>query len=95
MRERLNQLQELHILPEHRAQPDPDSDGETESAELAKTRVRRCPRSNDGPFETVSTVPMAGLEALKTQEGPLLDSGPVIEKPEICVCSWFWKQFTC
>ena len=30
LRERLNQLQELHILPEHRTQPDPDSDGETE-----------------------------------------------------------------
>ena len=30
LRKRLNQLQELHILPEHRAQPDPDSDGETE-----------------------------------------------------------------
>ena len=30
LRERLNQLQELHILPEHRVQSDPDSDGETE-----------------------------------------------------------------
>jgi hypothetical protein len=29
LRERLNQLQELHILPEHRVQPDSDSDGET------------------------------------------------------------------
>ena len=32
LRERLNQLQELHILPEHRIQPDLDSDGETESS---------------------------------------------------------------
>ena len=31
LRERLNQLQELHILPEHRVQPDLDSDGETGS----------------------------------------------------------------
>ncbi len=30
LRDRLNQLQELHILPEHRAQPDPDSESETE-----------------------------------------------------------------
>jgi hypothetical protein len=27
--QRLNQLQELHILPEHRAESDPDSDRET------------------------------------------------------------------
>ena len=30
LRERLNQLQELHILPEHRIQRDPDSEGEAE-----------------------------------------------------------------
>lgn len=30
LRERLNQLQEFHILPEYRAQPDPDSESETE-----------------------------------------------------------------
>lgn len=29
-RERLNQLQELHILPEHRTLPDPDSEGEAQ-----------------------------------------------------------------
>jgi hypothetical protein len=29
VRERLNQLRELHILPEHRVQADSDSDGET------------------------------------------------------------------
>jgi len=32
LRARLNQLQELYILPEHRIQPDLDSDGETESS---------------------------------------------------------------
>jgi hypothetical protein len=32
LRERLNQLQELHILPEHRVQPDADSDGEAETS---------------------------------------------------------------
>jgi hypothetical protein len=31
LRERLNHLRELHILPEHRTPPDPDSEGETES----------------------------------------------------------------
>ena len=30
LHERLNRLQELHILPEHRVQSDPDSEGETE-----------------------------------------------------------------
>ena len=30
LRERLNQLRELHILPEHRTQPDPELEGETE-----------------------------------------------------------------
>jgi hypothetical protein len=30
LRERLNHLQELHILPEHRVQPDSDSEGEAE-----------------------------------------------------------------
>jgi hypothetical protein len=33
LRERLNQLQELHVLPEHRTQSDPDSEGETESSD--------------------------------------------------------------
>ena len=32
LRERLNHLQELRILPEHRVQPDPDPEGESESA---------------------------------------------------------------
>lgn len=32
LRERLNQLQELHIWPEHRVPSDPESEGETEPA---------------------------------------------------------------
>jgi hypothetical protein len=31
LRERLNRLQELHILPEHRVQPDPNPDTSTET----------------------------------------------------------------
>jgi hypothetical protein len=32
LRDRLNQLEQLHILPEHRVQRDPDSDVETEAS---------------------------------------------------------------
>jgi hypothetical protein len=35
VRERLNQLQELHILPEHRVQPGLNSDGQQETPALA------------------------------------------------------------
>ena len=44
LRARLNQLQELHILPEHRVQPGLNSDGQEDTMSLddLKTGVEIC-----------------------------------------------------